>query len=107
MVANHPGMSDQTNSNLPRDGAAKRTQTSIPIHGGMKDQTEASKLDGVAPNSPGFGSDASGPSVLDPAKGLKKFGDVKVKWDMKDGMGDGLNTEIGGQVLSEAALLGR
>jgi hypothetical protein len=106
MVANHPGMSDQTNSNLPRDGAAKRTQTSIPIHGGMKDQTEASKL-AIAPNSPGFGSDASGPDVLDPAKGLKKFGPVGVKWNMKDGMGDGLNTEIGGQVLSEAALLGR
>ena len=107
MVANHPGMSDQTDSNIARDGAAKRTQTSVPVHPGMKDQTDASKLQGIAPGSPGFGSDASGPSVLDPAKGIKKFGNVKASWDMKDGMGDGLDTEIGGQVLSEATLLGR
>ena len=118
MVVNHPGMSDQTSGNLAREGAAKRPQTSFPVKGGMKDQTDASKLRGIAEvvtdrgtreigTGFNYGPDASSPNPLDPSPKVKKFGDVKVKWDMKDGMGDGLNTEIGGQVLSEAALLGR
>lgn len=109
MVANHPGMTDQTSSNIARDGATKRPQTKFPVTHGMVNQTEASKLKGISPDSPGFGSapDASGPGVLDPSKGLKKFGDVKASWGMTDANGDGVNNEAGRQVLSEAALLGR
>jgi hypothetical protein len=109
MVANHPGMSDQTSSNVARDGAAKRPQTKFADTHGMTDQTEASKLSGISPDSPGFGSapDASSPNPLDPSPKLKKFDNVKVAWDQKDGNGNGLDNEVGGKVLSEAALLGR
>jgi hypothetical protein len=118
MVANHPGMSDQTSGNIARDGAAKHPQTSFPVKGGMKDQTDASKLRGIAEvvtdkgtREIGFGfnygPDASSPNPLDPSPKVKKFGAVKASWDMKDANGDGVSNETGGQVLSEAALLGR
>jgi hypothetical protein len=109
MVANHPGMTDQTSSNIARDGAAKRPQVNFPLAHGMKDQTEASQLKGISPDSPGFGSapDASSPNPLDPSPKVKKFGEVKAAWDMKDANGDSINNEVGKQVLSEAALLGR
>lgn len=107
MVATHPGMSDQTNTNIARDGAAKKPQTNFPVKSGMKNSNDTSKLQGISPKSPGFGPDAGGPSVLDPSKGLKKFGDVKATWNMKDANGDSINNESGRQVLSEAALLGR
>ena len=47
MVANHPGMSDQTSTNIARDGAAKKPQTKFPVKEGMKNQTQA--LSGVSP----------------------------------------------------------
>ena len=99
MVANHPGMSDQTNSNIARDGAAKHPQTSFPIKEGMKDQTTITS----GPSSPGIGPDASSPNPLDPSPKLKKFGEVATKWGMKGEH----SPELGRRVLAEAANLGR
>jgi hypothetical protein len=109
MVANHPGMSDQTNSNIARDGAAKRTQATIPVKTGMKDQTDASKLRGISPESPGFSyaPDASSPNSLDPSPKRKKFGDAKASWGMRDANGQSVNGELGHRVLAEATNLGR
>jgi hypothetical protein len=103
-----PGMTDPTSSNIARDGAPKRVQKDVPIKGGMTDQTKASQLTGRADTLDFNGApDASGPELLDPSKGIKKFGPVKAAWGMTDANGDSINDEIGGQVLSEAALLGR
>lgn len=99
MVANHPGMQDQTSSNIARDGAAKRPQTNFPVKAGMKDQVKA--MSGVSPANPGVGPDADPANPLSPSPKLKKFGDVKTSWGMKGAPGDGK------AVLSEASSLGK
>lgn len=100
MVANHPGMTDQTSSNIARDGAAKHPQKSFPVKAGMKDQTKA--LSGVSPGNPGVGPDAAPANPLSKSAGLKKFGDVKPSWGMKD-----QTPGSGSAVLREATSLGR
>lgn len=106
-VAAHAGMSDPTSSNIARDGAAKRPQKVFPVKWGMKDQTEASKLVGISPDSPGFGPDASSPNPLDPSPKLKKFGEVKAAWQMRDANGQSVNGNLGKAVLAEASNLGK
>lgn len=100
MVANHPGMSDQTTSNIARDGAAKRPQTSFPVKSGMRDRT--AEMTGVSPANAGVGPDAAPGNPLSSLPGLKKFGQVPTKWGMKDQTpGDA------GAVLREASSLGK
>jgi len=101
MVAIHPGMSDQTNSNIARDGAAKRPQTSFPVAHGMKDQVTA--LTGVSPANPGVGPDADPANPLSPSPKLKKFPDAPKAYGMK-GSHDNAS---GHAVLAEASNLGR
>jgi len=103
MVATHPGMSDQTDSNIARDGAAKRTQTKFPVKEGMKDMTTYS----AGPANPGVGPDASSANPLDPEPKSKKSGEVKASWGMRDANGQSVNGELGKAVLAEAANLGR
>jgi hypothetical protein len=91
--------------NIARDGAAKNPQTSFPVKETMKDMTT---LSGVGPSNPGSGPDASSPNPLDAeprAKLLRSQGSTLAPaWDMKDGDGDGLDTDIGGAVISEGEL---
>lgn len=101
MVANHPGMSDQTSSNIARDGAAKKPQTSFATTHGMKDQIAA--LTGVSPANPGIGPDADPANPLSPSPKLKKFPDAPIAYGMK-GSHDNAS---GHKVLAEAANLGR
>lgn len=87
-------------SNIARDGAAKRPQTNFPIKLGMKDQTKA--LSGVSPANPGVGPDAAPANPLSKCAGLKKFGDAKPSWGMKD-----QTPGSGKAVLREATNLGK
>lgn len=103
-VATKQGMSDQTSTNIARDGAAKKPQTSFPVKDGMKDMTAYS----AGPANPGTGPDASSPNPLDAEprqKTLKKQGaSLEAAWDQKDGDGDGLDMSLGEAVLDEAEL---
>lgn len=104
-VSTKPGMKDQTSSNIARDGAAKRPQTSFPTHTGMKSQVE---FRGAAPSNPGTGMDAGSPNVADPSnRGKSVQTDFPAKWGMRDANGKSVNGNLGKQVLSEAALTGR
>lgn len=98
----------------PRSGGkAKRTQTSFPVKGGMKDQTDASKLRGISPTSPGFSHapDASSPNPLDPSptdKILRRQPqELKSSWGMLDANKQSVNGELGKAILAEAGRLGR
>lgn len=104
MVANHPGMSDQTSSNIARDGAAKRPQTKFPVKEGMKNQTVA--LSGVSPANPGVGPDADPSNPLSPEAKQKHSGPIPVKWGMEKSPTKH-SPELGSAVLKEAANLGR
>lgn len=110
MVANHPGMSDQTSSNIARDGAAKRPQTKFPITHGMKNMT--TELSGISPKNPGVGPDAAPANPLSPEPGMKALhrqpaGDVKASWGMRDANGKSVNGNLGKAVLAQATNLGR
>ncbi len=111
-----PAMQDRISNSRPvdpRSGAAKRTQTKFPVKEGMKDQTDASKLRGASPTSPGFdhAPDASSPNPLDPSptdKVLRRQpGELKSSWGMLDANKQSVNGELGKAVLAEAARLGR
>jgi hypothetical protein len=97
----------------PRAGKAKRTQTSFPIKEGMKDQTEASKLRGISPSSPGFSHapDASSGNPLDPSPTEKilrrQTSQLKASWGMLDANGQSVNGVLGKAILDEAGRLGR
>lgn len=97
----------------PRAGAAKRTQTAFPVKPGMKDMTDASKLRGISPSSPGFSHapDASSPNPLDPSptdKVLRRQpGELKSSWGMLDANKQSVNGELGKAILAEAGRLGR
>jgi hypothetical protein len=101
MVANHPGMSDQTSSNIARDGAAKRPQTKFPVKDGMKNQTQA--LSGVSPANPGVGPDADPANPLSPRAPQKHSGSIP----KHPGMKGEHDAALGDAVLREAANLGR
>ncbi len=106
MVANHPGMTDQTNSNLPRDGAPKRTQTKFPVKPGMTDRV--AQLSYAGPANPGVGPDADPANPLSPEPKSKHQNDTfKASWGMRDANGQSVNGELGKAVLAEAANLGR
>src|ERR1035437_909045 len=105
-----PKMQDRiTNSPIdPRSGAAKHPQTSFADAYGMKDMTS---LSGISPANPGNGPDASSPNPLDPMPRTKLL--TRQPDTLKanpgtpvDGDGDGLDNEIGGQVIDEAILSG-
>lgn len=100
MVATHSGMSDQTNSNIARDGAAKHPQTSFAVTHGMRDRT--AEMSGVSPANPGVGPEASTGNPLSPTAGLKKFPDAPIKWGMKD-----QTPGSGNAVLADATRLGK
>lgn len=100
-------MKDQTSFNA-RNGAAKKPQTSFPVHPGMTDQQRA--LAGVSPSNPGDGPVADGPKAFDPLSAAERGKSVqevtKASWDMKGADGKGLDNNIGGKVLGEAILSG-
>lgn len=99
------GMKDNTSSNIARDGAAKKPQTSFPVKQGMR--SRSGEVAGVKGAGPDAASDASSPNVLDPSKRGKTFKDAPAKWDMKDANGQSVNHELGKQILNEGALTGR
>lgn len=88
------GMKDQTSSNIARDGAAKRPQTSFATHSGMKDMTA---LSGIGPRNPGVGPDASSPNVLGGAPKI-----VSTEFKPAMGMKGSHSHEQGRKVLAEA-----
>lgn len=101
MVANHPGMSDQTSSNIARDGAAKRPQTSFAPRVTMRDRT--AEMAGVSPANPGVGPDAAPANPLSPEPRGKKC----VPAPTHPGMKGQVDHALGARVLSEAANLGK
>lgn len=101
MVANHPGMTDQTSSNIARDGAAKKTQTKFPVKDGMKNQTQV--LSGVSPANPGVGPDAAPANPLSPEPKQKHSQAIP----KHPGMKGEHDAALGSAVLAEAANLGR
>lgn len=103
MVANHPGMTDQTSSNIARDGAAKKTATNFPVHPGMKN---SQNFPGFAPTNPGSGPDADPANVMSPEPKQKHSAPIGVKWGM-DTSPTKHSPETGTAVLKEAANLGR
>ena len=97
-----PKMADQTNSNVARDGAAKRPQTSFPVKDGMKDMTVMS---GIGPGA--SGPDASSPNPLDAeplGKAVKRV--TESSWGQKTGDGDAFDPNMSGAVLREAVQSG-
>lgn len=100
MVANHPGMSDQTSTNIARDGAAKRPQKSFATTHGHKN---TNAFAGAGPANPGMGPDGAPANVMSPEPKSKKSGTVATSWGMK-GKHDPV---LGSKVLAEAANLGR
>lgn len=103
MVANHPGMSDQTNTNIARDGAAKKPQTKFPVHPGM---SNSQNFPGFAPTNAGSGPDAAPGNVMSPEPKQKNSGPIAVKWGMEKSPTTH-QPELGAAVLKEAANLGR
>lgn len=101
MVKVHPGMSDQTNSNIARDGAPKRTPSKPAVKDGMKNQTK--ELSGVSPANPGVGPDADPANPLGPASPAKNIATPAKAWGMKGEH----SPALGSAVLNEAANLGR
>jgi hypothetical protein len=99
------GMKDLTNSNIARDGAAKKPQTKFATKDGMR--SRIGEVSGVGGNGPDAASDASSPNVLDPSKRGKTFSPAPAKWGMKDANGQSVNHELGKQILNEGALTGR
>jgi len=94
------GMSDQTSSNIARDGAAKHPQTKFPVKGGMKNMQAYD----AAKNVSGSGPDASSPDPLAKESISKGFKDAPAAWGMTDANNRGVDHNQGRAVLSEAAL---
>lgn len=101
------GQKDQTSSNVARDGAAKRPQSSFPTKWGMRDVT--AELSSVSPANPGVGPDASSANPLDPTvPGKKVQSSFETKWGHRDANGKSINGVHSGQaVLDEASHLGK
>ena len=105
---------DQTSFDA-RKGAPKKVQTDFAVKDGMKDQNAPSGVtSAIGPVHPGAGPDASAADVMDPespaqrGKVLKRqpAPEAKSSWGMKGGMGQDVDTSIGGKVLGEAILSG-
>jgi hypothetical protein len=107
MVAVHQGMKDQTDTNIARDGAAKKTQTKFATKEGMR--SRIGEVTGVSGHGPDGAPDAGAPNPLDPSPTDKVLGKgpIKSSWDMKDANGQSVNGNLGKKVLTEAANLGR
>jgi hypothetical protein len=100
-VAVKETMKDLTDSDVARNGAAKRPQKSFPVKDGMKN---SQSFDAGAPGT--TGPDAGSPNPLDPTKvGKKVQTTFPAKWGMKDGHGNPLDSDQGKAVLAEASLL--
>jgi len=102
MVANHPGMQDQTDSNIARSGAAKKPQTSFPTTHSMR--SRIGEVAGV--KGDGSGPDASSPNPLDPTSKGKSTPAIGVKWGMEKSPTTH-SPQLDSAVLKEAANLGR
>lgn len=99
-----PGMQDRIDSNIARDGAAKKVQAKSPLHSAMKEQQDyRDATHGVS----GSGPDASSPNPLAKEAISKGFKDAPTAWNMRDANGQSVNHELGHAVLKEAALTGR
>lgn len=94
------GMKDQQSSNIARDGAAKRPQTSFATHSAMQDRVGSVK--GIG--GKGTGPDASSPNPMDPTVKGKTFPPAGEKWGMKDANGKGVDHALGGRILNEGAM---
>lgn len=88
------GMKDRIGSNIARDGAAKRPQTSFATCKGMKDMTAFS---GIGPGNPGVGPDASSPNVTGGAPKI-----VATQFKPAMGMQGSHSHKQGRKVLAEA-----
>jgi hypothetical protein len=99
-VSNKPGMKEQTSSNIARDGAAKRPQTSFADHSAMR--SRIGNVPGVG--GKGSGPDASSPNPIDPTVKGKTFPPAGEKWGMKDANGKGVDHELGKRVLNEGVM---
>lgn len=98
------GAKDQTSSVIGRDGAAKRTQNSFPVHSGFADQTNYK----AGPAHPGSGPDASAANPLERAGRGKVVKPVtSTSWGQKDADGRGLDSSLADKVLAEAANFGK
>jgi hypothetical protein len=95
----------------PRAGAAKKTQTKFPIKPGMTDMVEGSVSTFAGPKNPGVGPDASSANPLDPEpkdKNLVKQRRILTStWGMKDANGNGVDNDLGANILDEAGRLGK
>lgn len=93
----------------PRAGRAKRTQTSFATKPGMR--SRIGEVTGVVGHGPDGAPDASSPNPMDPSptdKILRRQPQVlKSSWGMKDANGQSINGNLGHEVLTEAANLGR
>jgi hypothetical protein len=93
----------------PRSGAAKKTQTSFPVHPSMADQQS---FKGASPGDSGSGPDASSPDVMDPSprRTLKRQPQIlKTPWNSMDNLGpnrSSLDANASGKVLGNAVLSG-
>lgn len=97
------GMQDRIDSNIARDGAAKRPQTKFPVKEGMKN----SQAYDAGKSISGSGPDASSPNPLAKESISKGFKDAPAAWGMTDSNDRGIDHDQGRAVLSEAALTGR
>jgi hypothetical protein len=95
-----PGMKDQTSSNIARDGAAKRPQTSFATKEGMRSRI------GSVPGVKGYGTgpDADPANPIAPMKEGKTFKDAPAAWGMRDANGQSVNHDLGRRVLGEGVL---
>lgn len=97
------GMQDRIDSNIARDGAAKRPQTKFPVKYDMKNSQDFAAAKSIS----GSGPDASSPNPLAKESISKGFKDAPAAWGMTDADDRGVDHDSGRAVLSEAALTGR
>jgi hypothetical protein len=100
------GMQDRIGTNVARDGAAKRTQTSFPTKTGMR--SRIGEVTGVSGSGPGAAPDASSPNPMDPSPQSKKFSPAPTKSGMRSRIsGGGVDHALGAAVLKDATGLGK
>jgi len=97
------GMKDRTSTNIARDGAAKRPQTSFGTTHGMRKRSADINTGPAGTSGPDGGAV---PSPLDPRAPGKHFAQAPIKWGMRDAMGQSVNGN-GPAVINEGRLTGR